>query len=397
MQSFMPSFFGNHRLNIVLSTTFMGLLGFPVISPALPAVRTAFNLSTQDVGLVMAIYALPAMICVPLFGFWADRYGKKLVLVPALIFFSIAGGACALASSPEMLYLLRFIQGIGASALSSINVALVGDLFARSERARVMGHVGATQNVGSGLLPVLGGGLAAIGWFYPFFVPLLGLPVGLYLIIHLHDRPSPQRRTGRDFLGHAAHHLLDRRLLELVFLTGGFIFVGFGAFVTYLPIFIKDTFATGEFLIGFLMAARALTGTVVASQFGRLTRRFSYRSLVFTAFLALAAGMALVPLVPYDWVIFVSAMFYGGAFGILRTSVQVLVLNNAPEDLRATFAAANSFALRLAQTLAPLAAGFFLTYAGFTWFYFSAALIALAMAVLSLGAKSLRPEETAGG
>ncbi len=390
----MPSFLGDHRLNIVLSTTFMGLLGFPVISPALPAVRTAFDLSTQEVGLVMSSYALPAMVCVPLFGVWADRYGKKLVLIPALILFSLAGGACALAPSSEMLYLARFIQGIGASALSSINVALVGDLYPRSERARIMGYLGATQNVGSGLLPLIGGALAAFAWFYPFLVPLIGLPVGLYLIIHLHDQPKPEGRRGRDFLGHAGRHLVDRRLLELVFITGGFIFIGFGAFVTYLPIFMKDSFATAEFLIGFLMSARALTGTVVASQFGRLTGRFSYRALIHTSFLALGLSMALIPLVQTDWVIFISAMFYGGAFGILRTSVQVLVLNNAPEDLRATFASANSFTLRLSQTLAPIAAGFFLAHASFTAFYITAALISVAMAVLSLGAKSLRPEET---
>jgi MFS family permease len=107
--------------------------------------------------------------------------------------------------------------------------------------------------------------------------------------------------------------------------------------------------------------------------------------------------MALVPLVHSEWVIFLSALFYGGAFGILRTSVQVLVLNNAPEDLRATFAAANGLTLRLAQTTAPVAAGFFLAHAGFTAFYITAALISLAMAALSLGAKSLRPEETEGG
>ncbi len=291
----MPLFPANHRLIIVLSTTFMALLGFPIISPALPSVRTAFNLSTQDVGLVMSSYAVPAMVCVPLFGVWADRYGKKLVLVPSLLLFSVAGGACALAPSPEMLYLLRFIQGIGASALSSLNVALVGDLYERTDRARIMGYLGATQNVGSGLLPLVGGALAAFAWFYPFLLPLVGLPVGLYLILHLHDAPGAPSRSGLDFLGYARRHLLERRMLELVFLTGGFIFIGFGAFVTYLPIFMKDNFATAEFLIGFLMSARAVSGTIVASQFGRLTRRFSYRSLIFNAYIALAISMALIP------------------------------------------------------------------------------------------------------
>ncbi len=102
-------------------------------------------------------------------------------------------------------------------------------------------------------------------------------------------------------------------------------------------------------------------------------------------------------MVESDWIIFISAMFYGGSFGLLRTSVQVLVLNNAPDDLRATFAAANSFTLRLSQTLATVAAGLYLAHASFSSFYFTAAGISLALAFFSLGCISLRPEETKGG
>lgn len=392
----MARLLANHRLNLVLSVTFMSLLGFPIVSPALPSIREAFSIPLQEIGWVMSAFALPALVFMPLAGIWGDRYGKKRILVPSLFLFAVTGSACAFAPNAETLYVLRFLQGIGASVLSSFNVALVGDLYERSERARVTGYVGALQNVGSGCLPLIGGALAGIAWFYPFYITLLGFPVGLYVILCLDGSGAAPGKRGREFLGHAGRHLLDRPLLELVFLTGGFIFIGFGAFVTFMPLYMKDTFATPEFLIGLVMAARAVSGTVLAAQFGWLTRRFSYRVLVVWSFLALAFGMAIVPLAPNHWVLMVSAFCYGGAFGVARTAVQVLVLHNAPDDLRATFSAANSLAMRIAQVVAPVAAGLFLGYASFTAFFLTAAGLGLFMAFVALNSVSLRPESTKG-
>jgi MFS family permease len=384
----------NKNLFMIVSLTFTSLLGFPIISPALPAVRDALGISTENIGWIMAAYSLPGIFFMPLSGLLADRYGKRRILFPSVFLFALAGGACAFAPNFETLIFLRLLQGIGASALSTLNVAMVGDYFKGQDRVRVMGTIAATQNIGSGVLPLAGGALATIAWFYPFGSSLLAVPLVIYLIFAMEEvrSESISEKSGtRAFLSHAWSKLNNRIVLELVFMTGGFIFIGFGAFITYIPFVLKDNFGSPEILIGLIIAARSTMGVIMATQLVRLTQHFSYRTLVFCAFLTMSAGMAIVPFAQSQWTLILTAMCYGGSFGIIRPSLQVLLLNHAPDDLRSTFASASNFGLRVAQTISPVGAGFILITGTYSTLYIVAAVLAGLMALFALTAVSLRP------
>ena len=390
----MSQFHFNKNIFMIVALTFTSLLGFPIISPALPAAREALNISTENIGWIMAAYSLPGLLFMPLGGLLADRYGKRRILFPSLFIFGLAGGACSLAAAQETLFILRVIQGIGASALSTLNVAMVGDRFKGPDRIRVMGLVGATQNIGSGILPLLGGVLAAVAWFYPFGVAILAIPLGLYMIFALEGvkrENQPEKTGAKAFLGHAWSQLNNRIVLELVFMTGGFIFIGFGAFITYITLFLKDTFDSPAVFIGLIIASRSTMGVLTASQLTRLTQHFSYRTLIFCAFLSMSIGMAAVPFADNAWMIIFTAMCYGGAFGVLRPSLQIILLEHAPEDLRTTFVSALNLGLRIAQTTAPVFAGLYLIIGTYTGLYVTAAVLAGLMALYSLTAVSLRP------
>src|SRR5699024_11257096 len=75
---------------------------------------------------------------IPLAGFLSDRYGRKKVIVPALIITGIGGLIAAIASwqmkDPYALILVgRILQGIGASGAMPIVLPLVGDIFHNDE------------------------------------------------------------------------------------------------------------------------------------------------------------------------------------------------------------------------------------------------------------------------
>ena len=378
---------------MVISLTFTSLLGFPVIAPALPAVRDALNISIENIGWVMAAYSAPGIIFIPLVGLIADRIGKRKVLFPSLFLFAFSGGACIYATNQETLFFLRFIQGIGACALSTINVSMAADYFTGHKRLKMMGYIGATQNIGSGLMPIVGGGLAAIMWFYPFATSLLALPVGVYMIFKM-EEVQPKSKSTRSnmsvFLKYAWLKLNDRIVIELIFMTGGFIFIGFGALVTYLPLFMHDTFNSPTMIIGIVLGFRAIMGALVASQLASLASYFSYRMLICFAFLILALGLTIIPFIQNQWMLVFTAMCYGGSFGILRPTLQSLLLDHAPEDLRSTFASAISFSLRVSQTISPIFVGLLMVFSSYKQLYILAATLALLMAIYTLTAVSLR-------
>lgn len=391
----MSPLFRHRGTHIVISTTFVGLLAVPVVGPALPVMQGEFGIANRDIGwMVMSSYSLPAVIFVPLTGYLADRFGKKMILLPSLVLFALCGGLIGLAPDTDTLIALRFFQGIGASALATLNAALIPDLFSGRERVRMMGYTGATQSFGSGILPLIGGILASITWFLPFVTALLALPVGLYVLIYLENTQAATRRTGGSYLSHAWEHLADRRVIELCFFSFGFIFVGFGAFVSYIPSFMTDSYGTGPILIGIIVAARAVGGTVSAMALNKLTIHYSSRTLVISSFVLLAIAMASIAFVTNPWWIIFSAVCYGASFGITRPLMQVHLFEIAPEDLRSTFASANGLAVRIAQTIAPLIAGLVVSSAGFDALYLSAGGVALIMMIVAIFAKALKPEHT---
>ena len=228
----------------------------------------------------MSSYTLPALLLVPVTGYLADRFGKKLILFPSLVIFGLCGGLVSLASNIETLICLRFIQGIGGSALVTFSTALIPDLFSGSDRIKIMGYVGATQGIGSGLLPLVGGLLASITWFFPFMTALIALPVGIYMLSTLQSLESDLNPKNKHYLYHAWTHLADRRVIELCFFIFGFIFVGFGCFVSYIPSFMNYSFGNGPALIGVIISARAITGALTSVFLVQAMQLFSGRALI---------------------------------------------------------------------------------------------------------------------
>jgi ACDE family multidrug resistance protein len=108
-------------------------------------------------------------------GFFSDRYGRKIIMVPALILFGLGGvlaGISAFIFSNPYYYILagRIIQGIGGGGTYQLAMALAGDIFQTAERSKALGMLEASNGLGKVVAPLLGAGTALIIWYAPFFV-----------------------------------------------------------------------------------------------------------------------------------------------------------------------------------------------------------------------------------
>jgi ACDE family multidrug resistance protein len=121
------------------------------------------GVSSGQVGLLITIFTLPGIVMTPVLGVLSDRYGRKKILVPALLLFGLAGGACAFASSFDILLALRFFQGMGAAALGTLNVTVIGDIYEDRERASALGYNSSVLSVETASYPAIGGLLATFG------------------------------------------------------------------------------------------------------------------------------------------------------------------------------------------------------------------------------------------
>jgi len=163
----------NKNLQVIFSITLTAVLGVASITPAFPRMERDLHISAQDIGLLITVFTLPGVILTPILGVLADRIGRKKILIPALLLFGVAGTSCFFARDFQLLLVFRFLQGIGAASLGSLNVTIIGDLFEGHDRAAAMGYNASVLSIGTASYPAIGGALATIGWYYPFLLPAL--------------------------------------------------------------------------------------------------------------------------------------------------------------------------------------------------------------------------------
>jgi MFS family permease len=365
----------------------MAVLGVSSITPAFPKIVQELGISPQAVGSLITALTLPGVLLTPVLGVLADRIGRKKVLVPALMVFAVAGGACALARDFNVLLALRFLQGVGAAGLGSINVTIIGDLYSGRERTAAMGCNSSVLSIGTASYPAIGGALATVGWYYPFVLPLAAIPVGLAVLFSLHNPEPKEPQRFKEYLTDARKIVATRQVAGLFAVSVITFIILYGSYLTFFPLLIEDSFSVSPFIIGLVMSVSSIATGLTSSQLGRIARLSSERGLIGVACVLYAVALVSIPSVPSLWLFLIPTIILGVAMGISLPSLMALLADLAPMQQRGAVMSLNGMVLRLGQTLGPLIMGAVIVVWGTSGvFYVGAgfAMVMLAVVVLMI-------------
>lgn len=380
----------DRNLQVILGVTLLSVMGVTSISPAFPKIVEELHISKTEVGMLITAFSLPGVVLSLFVGVFADKIGRKRILVPCLFLFGLAGGACALTQEFNILLLLRVLQGIGAAGLSVLGWVILGDLFSGKRRAEAMGLNSSVMSVGVASYPTIGGALAAFAWNYPFLLPLAALPIGIFALCSLRN-PEPRSSQGiKEYLG-GTWSLLKRIRVAGAFSAGLILFViRYGAYHTYFSLFLGISLQASPFIIGLIYSAMALSTAITSSQVGKLAKVMSEGSLIKLGFAVYAIAFALIPLVASLELALIPAIIYGVAHGITLPSLKTYVAGLASLEYRAAFMSANTMMERVGQTVGPPIMGLAYIHAGFKGVFLATASLALAVVIVGvIGRKAI--------
>ncbi|MDV3355724.1 MDR family MFS transporter [Dietzia maris] len=165
----------------LMSAMFLASLDQTIVSTAIRTI--ADDLQGLDAqAWVTTAYLMTSTISTPLYGKLSDIYGRKPFFVIGIVIFVFGSLLCTLAASMYMLAVFRGIQGLGAGALMSLALAIIGDIIPPRDRAKYQGYMLAVFASSSVLGPVIGGFFAGAdtifgidGWRWIF---LINVPIG---------------------------------------------------------------------------------------------------------------------------------------------------------------------------------------------------------------------------
>lgn len=372
----------DRNLQVIFGVTLLSVLAVTSIAPAFPRIVEELHISKTDVGMLITAYTLPGIVLSLFLGVFADRFGRKRILVPSLFLFGLAGGACALTREFNILLALRVLQGIGGAGVSILNWVILGDLFSGRQRAEAVGLNSSVLNIGSASYPAIGGALAMLAWNYPFLLSLVAIPIGVLILYFLHN-PEPRSGQGlRQYLAGTWGSLKRIRVVGAFTAAVAVFILHHGAYYTYLSLFLGISWHASPFVIGIIFSVASLVAVAVSSQLGRLVRVMSEANLIKLGFVIYAVGSVLFSFATQLELVLTAAIIYGVGHGIAIPCLQTYVAGLAPFEYRAAFMSLNTTVHRVGQTLGPPILGLAYIYAGFEGVFLSAAGLALAVAVV---------------
>jgi MFS family permease len=124
----------------LLLALILAMLDQLVVSTALPRIVGDLG-GLNHLSWVVTSYVLASTITTPLYGKLGDLYGRKRLLIAAIIIFLVGSALSGLSHSMDQLIVFRALQGLGAGGLMVGALATIGDLVSPRERGQYMGYM----------------------------------------------------------------------------------------------------------------------------------------------------------------------------------------------------------------------------------------------------------------
>ncbi len=269
----------------------MAAIDSTVVGIALPTIGREFHSTFGALQWVVTGYTLTLAALLLIGGSLGDRYGRRLVFLIGVVWFTVSSAACAVAPGTTTLIVVRVLQGVGAALLTPGSLAILQSSFDDDDRGRAIGAWSGLGGVATAAGPLLGGYLiAAASWRWIF---LINLPIGA-VVIATSIRHVPESRdptaVGRVDLAGAFLATASLACLTYALIEGPA-----NAWRNHLAIVMLAVGLAG--IVAFLVVERASKAPMLPLQIFKSQQFTITNAVTLVVYAALGGGLFLLPVV----------------------------------------------------------------------------------------------------
>lgn len=342
------------------------IFGFSFAFPFLPLYLRELGLHSGSqlalwTGLTGGAAGFAQAVASPIWGIVADRYGRKPMLLRAMIGGGITVGLVALARAPVHLLLLRALQGATSGTVPAAQSLVAGG----TPRTRVgwaLGIMSSAIAVGAALGPLAGGLLAGpLGLRTIFFAGGVLLVVAAIPVFILVEDVGVRRDAGprppvKSVLGAAGPGTMGA--VTVLIACQALLQISYSGFQPLLVLKLLGITSSGVTRVtGLTFASAGLCSALAAVSFSRLAARFGYVWTAVGGATLLAASEAVAGVAPSVPVIVVAGALSGLFFGVLGPAVASMLGLETPLAVQGTIFGAAASATALGFGIGPLLGG----------------------------------------
>ena len=352
---------------------------FYFLLPTLPVyAKNALGASNNQVGYIMGVYAIAALIIRPFCGYVLDAYGRKSIYLWALGLFAVLLGLYHFTYTFVLLLLVRIFHGFTWGVITTGGSTIAADIIPDSKRAQGIGYFGLAMTFSMALAPYFGGVIMGNDNFDNLFSISLMFGLGAFILALFIK--VPKIKTGNTKLD--VKKMFDKRVtrIAVVMFTSAFPYAGIIAFIM---IFAEEAQIPSIRVVFFNLDPEAFfiffaAGVaIVRLLVGKIMDKKGPSGIVSLGIILTIAGLVLLRYTDTFWLFMICGVLVGMGNGLVMPTVQTMALNIVPLESRGAANATFFSAIDLGIGVGAITLGYLAEILGYRMMFFACGLILL--------------------
>lgn len=351
-------------LYLLMFNIFIAMAGIGLVIPIMPQYLETFGVAGQALGFIIASFAFGQFIFSPIAGDLSDTIGRKKLIIAGLVIFSASQLWFGLATHQWMLYVARFISGIGGAFLIPSTMAFVADITSIENRGKGMGLLGASMSLGFMIGPAVGGFLAKVSLTFPFYIAasaaILSALISSFILPDVKNaiKENKQMKKARENIIVQMKNSLKTPYFMMLVIVFVFTF-GIANFQATFSLYVDHKFNYTPQDIAIVLTVGGFIGVIVQSVVvEKLFKRFGEIKVILVNLVVAALSLLVFFFAEGFWSILVIASIFSTATTLIRPAVNTVVSKLAGNE-QGFAAGMNNAYMSLGSMIGPALAGTF--------------------------------------